>query len=79
MRFGWSREVLLYEHWSLMRNARIWAGLSQHELAAIVGSSRETISSVERGVSIPSVSLALAIARALDTTAEELFAAYELR
>ena len=79
MRFGWLPEMRLYEHWSLMRNARIWAGLSQDELAVIVGASRETISSVERGASIPSVTLALAIARALDTTVEELFAAVELR
>lgn len=79
MRFGWSPELLLYEHWSLMRNARIWAGLTQGDLALIVGSSRETISSVERGASIPSVSLALAVARALDTTVEDLFAAGELR
>ncbi len=79
MRFGWSPELLLYEHWSLMRNARIWAGLTQGDLALIVGSSRETISSVERGASIPSVSLALAVARALDTTVEDIFAAGELR
>ena len=79
MRFGWSPELLLYEDWSLMRNARIWAGLTQGDLALIVGSSRETISSVERGASIPSVSLALAVARALDTTVEDLFAAGELR
>ena len=62
-----------------MRNARLWAGLTQGELAAMLGASRETISSVERGASIPSVTLALGIARALDTTVEELFAADELR
>ncbi len=79
MRFGWSPEMLFYAPWSRMRNARIWAGLSQDELAVIVRSSRETISSLERGASIPSVTLALAIAGALDTTVEELFAAGELR
>jgi len=71
--------MLFYAPWSRMRNARIWAGLSQDELAVIVRSSRETISSLERGASIPSVTLALAIAGALDTTVEELFAAGELR
>jgi putative transcriptional regulator len=55
------------------------AGLTQGDLAAIVGASRETISSVERGESIPSVTLALAIARALDVSVEELFSADELR
>jgi putative transcriptional regulator len=79
MRFGWSPEVLLYAHWSPMRAARFWAGLSQEELAAIVGASRETISSLERSASIPSATLAVAIARALDTTVEELFAVDELR
>ena len=79
MRFGWSREMFLYAPWSPLRNARLWAGLSQDELAAIVGATRETISAVERGASLPSVSLALALAGALDTTVEELFAADELR
>jgi putative transcriptional regulator len=62
-----------------MRSARIWAGLSQADLAAIVGASRATISSIERGRSIPSVTLALAVAGALGTTVEELFAADVLR
>jgi putative transcriptional regulator len=53
--------------------------MTQDDLAAIVGASRKTISSIERGASIPSVTLALALARALDTTVEELFAADELR
>jgi len=75
---GWSRELLVPE-WSPLCSARFWAGLSQGELAAIVGTSRETISSLERRTSIPSVTLALAIARALDTTVEELFAADALR
>jgi putative transcriptional regulator len=78
VRFGWSRE-LFYSVWSPLHAARVWAGLSQGDLAAIVGTSRETISSLERGASIPSVTLALAIARALDATVEELFAADELR
>jgi putative transcriptional regulator len=75
---GWSRELLVPE-WSPLCSARFWAGLSQGELAAIVGTSRETISSLERGTSIPSVTLALAIARALETTVEQLFAADVLR
>jgi putative transcriptional regulator len=79
MRFGWSWELLVGTHCSPMRAARMWAGLSQADLAALVGSSRDTISSVERGTSIPSVTLALAIAGVLDTTVEELFSADELR
>ncbi len=79
MRFGWSWELLVGAHCSPMHAARMWAGLAQADLAAIVGSSRDTISSLERGTSIPSVTLALAIARALDTSVEKLFAADLLR
>jgi putative transcriptional regulator len=79
VRFGWSPDMLLDLGWTPLRNARFWAGMTQGELAAIVGSSRETISSLERRASIPSVTLALAIARALDTSVEELFGAGELR
>jgi putative transcriptional regulator len=43
----------------------------------MVGASRETISSLERGASVPSTTLALAIARALEVTVEDLFAAGE--
>jgi putative transcriptional regulator len=75
---GWSTQ-LFYRRWSRMRRARLRAGLTQGDLAAIVGTSLETISSVERGESIPSVTLALAIASALDVSVEELFSADELR
>jgi putative transcriptional regulator len=53
--------------------------LTQRDLATIVGTSRETISSIERGRSIPSVTLAIAIAHAVNTSVEQLFAADELR
>jgi putative transcriptional regulator len=78
MRIGWSREWL-FPDWSPLRGSRVLAGLSQNERAAIVDASRKTISSIERGASIPSVTLALALARALDTTVEELFSTDELR
>jgi putative transcriptional regulator len=70
---GWDR-LVLFSHGSPLRNARFIAGLSQDELAAQVGSTRQTISALERGTSIPSVSLALALARALGYSVEELFA-----
>jgi putative transcriptional regulator len=79
MRFGWTREMLLRPPWPPLRNARISACLSQDDLAVIVGTSRETISSIERGASLPSATLAQRIARALDTTVDELFAANGLR
>jgi putative transcriptional regulator len=77
MHLGWSHELWVPD-WSPMRAARIWAGFSQQELAEIVGCSRETISAVERGTSRPSVTLALAVARALELSVEELFPADRL-
>ena len=74
--WGWER-FGLYLRGSPLQNARFVAGLTQQELAAQVGSTRETISSLERGASLPSVSLALALACALDCTVEELFASVE--
>ena len=62
-----------------MRWRRWWCGLSQDELAAAVSASRQTIRSIELSRSTPSVSLALAIARALNSTVEELFSGDELR
>jgi putative transcriptional regulator len=76
MLLGWER-FGPYFHGSPLRGARFVAGLSQEELAAQVGSTRQTISALERGTSIPSVSLALALARALGYTVEELFANVE--
>jgi DNA-binding XRE family transcriptional regulator len=50
------------------------AGLSQAELAAAVSATPKTIWAIERQKRIPSVTLALAIARVLDREVEELFA-----
>ncbi len=47
--------------------------LSQAELAARVGVSRQTIVAIEKGNYNPSVELALRLARVLGTTVEELF------
>lgn len=47
--------------------------LSQRELAEIVGVSRNTISSIERGEFNPTAKLALILCIALDKKFEELF------
>jgi putative transcriptional regulator len=47
--------------------------LSQQKLADMVKVSRQTIIAIERGDYSPSVKLALQLARALNTTVEELF------
>jgi putative transcriptional regulator len=60
-----------------MQRAR--AGYSQQELADLVSVSRQTVGSIERGDSLPCVTLAIAIALALDSSVEELFSAKRLR
>jgi putative transcriptional regulator len=56
-----------------VRRARLLAELTQAELAASAGVTRQTIVSVEAGDYAPSVYLALAIAKRLGSTVEELF------
>jgi putative transcriptional regulator len=58
-----------------LRWARLAAGMSQQDLANAVGAARQTISDIERGAAIPSVSLALAIAARVGRPVEELFGA----
>ena len=48
-------------------------GLSAIHLAATVGISRQTIYAMEAGTFVPNTAVALKLARALDTTVEELF------
>ncbi|MCI7806024.1 MAG: helix-turn-helix domain-containing protein [Bullifex sp.] len=56
-----------------IREARTEKGLSQARLAAMVGVSRNTISSIETGQYSPTAKLALILALALDRKFEELF------
>lgn len=56
-----------------LKEARTKAGLTQAELADIVGVSRKTINTVENGVFVPSTLLALKLAAALKTKVEALF------
>jgi putative molybdopterin biosynthesis protein len=48
-------------------------GISQRELAQAAGITRQGVGAIESGRSQPSVGIALALARALGTTVEELF------
>lgn len=63
----------------MLRSMRARWGLSQEELAVDVGTTRETISNLERRRTIPSLSLAVALARRLDLAVEELFPNEDLR
>lgn len=56
-----------------LKDARSAAGLSQGQLAVIVGVSRNTISSIETGQFNPTAKLALIICIALDKKFEDLF------
>ena len=63
-------ELILRNH---VKEARTDAGLSQSQLAQMVGVSRNTISSIETGQFCPTAKLALVICIALDKKFEELF------
>ena len=56
-----------------LKEARNEKGLSQGELAKLVGVSRQTISSIETGQFNPTAKLALLLCIALDKKFEELF------
>jgi putative transcriptional regulator len=56
-----------------VRELRAMGGLSQGELGTTLGVSRQTINSIENGRYLPSLPLALAIARCFDTSVEEIF------
>lgn len=49
------------------------AGVSQAELATILGVSRQTVNSIETGRYDPSLPLAIAIARHFKHSVEEIF------
>ena len=56
-----------------LKAARAEKGLSQAQLAALVGVSRNTISSIETGQFNPTAKLALVLCIALEKRFEELF------
>lgn len=56
-----------------VRARRTHAALSQSDLAARMGVSRQTINSLETGRYLPSLPLAMNLARFFGATVEELF------
>jgi putative transcriptional regulator len=58
---------------NLVRELRSERGLSQGQLAAQMGVSRQTINSIEQERYTPSLPLALALARFFGTTVEAMF------
>jgi putative transcriptional regulator len=56
-----------------IRQQRTLRGLSQAELAAALGVSRQTVISIESGRYLPSLPLAFRIARFFDMTVDKMF------
>ena len=56
-----------------VREQRTQRGLSQAELAAALGGSRQTVISIEGGRYLPWLPLAFAIARFFDRTVDKMF------
>ncbi len=56
-----------------MKEARKAVGLSQTELAARIGVSRQTINMIENGEYNPTIALCLKICKALGKTLDDLF------
>ena len=52
---------------------RMKAGVTQEQLAKSVGVTRQTIGLIEKGDYNPTLSLCIAIAKALEKTLDELF------
>jgi putative transcriptional regulator len=58
---------------NVVRALRTKADISQAALAEAMGVSRQTINSIETGRYLPSLPLAIALARYFETTVEETF------
>ena len=56
-----------------LKEYRKQKGLTQEELAKILGVSRQTIISIERGKYIPSLPLALKMARYFECSTDDMF------
>jgi putative transcriptional regulator len=56
-----------------LKEIRLQRNLTQEDLAAVVGVTRQTIIAVEKAKFVPSVKLALELARALEAPVSELF------
>lgn len=62
-----------------IREYRLKAGLSQRKLGALVGRGRNAISSWERGLTRPDITLGVRLAKAVDTLAERLYQDFYVR
>ncbi|QIX28431.1 helix-turn-helix transcriptional regulator [Nocardioides sp. JQ2195] len=58
---------------NVVKSLRSAEGLSQADLGTALGVSRQTINSIEKGRYLPSLPLAIALAKFFRTTVEEVF------
>jgi len=58
---------------NVVRTLRVDQGLSQGQLATAMGVSRQTINAIETGRYLPSLPLAMALARHFGRAVEEVF------
>lgn len=65
-----NKDIVLRNDLKLKRNEK---GISQEELAQMVGTTRQTIIAIEKNIFNPSAKLALLICLALDEKFEDLF------
>ncbi len=56
-----------------LRESRTERGITQEQLASLVGLARQSIISIERGRFLPTIETALRLAEALDVPVEKLF------
>ena len=56
-----------------LKEYRAKLSINQQEMGALVGTSRQTISLIERGDYSPSVTLALKIAKVFEVPVEDIF------
>ena len=56
-----------------LKSARAGKDLSQEQLAAACGVSRQTISAIDKGDYTPTINLCISICKVLDKTLDELF------
>jgi putative transcriptional regulator len=64
---------MLYSMRNCVRELRTGKGMSQGELGQAVGVSRQTINAIETGRYLPSLPLAITLARFFATTVEQIF------
>lgn len=66
----WRKKPVLVSHVEARRKV---CKITQADLARMSDVTRQTIIAVEKGNYVPSVALALSLAKALETSVEELF------